>query len=65
MRTSARRLLAAAAAVLLTPAAGGMAQPDSAGVVLEDRDIAETADSRASVSACSESCSPWASRWRW
>ncbi|WP_036498940.1 LVIVD repeat-containing protein [Nocardia aobensis] len=47
MRTSARRLLAAVAAVLLVPAVTGSAQPDSTGVVLEDRDIADTAVPRA------------------
>ncbi|MFI6779429.1 LVIVD repeat-containing protein [Nocardia sp. NPDC050412] len=47
MRTCYRRLLAVAVAVLLVPAASGIAQPDSAGVVLENRDIAETAVARA------------------
>lgn len=48
MRTPYRRLLAAAAAVLLVPAAIGIAQPDSSGIVLENREIADTAVARAS-----------------
>ncbi|MEV2221883.1 hypothetical protein AB0E01_18665 [Nocardia vinacea] len=48
MRTPYRRLLVAAAAVLLVPAAIGIAQPDSSGIVLENRDIADTAVARAS-----------------
>lgn len=48
MRTPYRRLLSAAAAVLLVPAAIGIAQPDSSGIVLENREIADTAVARAS-----------------
>ncbi|MGS2809148.1 LVIVD repeat-containing protein [Nocardia sp. MW-W600-9] len=47
MRTPYRRLLTAAAAVLLVPAAIVIAEPDSSGVVLESRDIADTAVARA------------------
>ncbi|MFI5719310.1 LVIVD repeat-containing protein [Nocardia sp. NPDC051750] len=47
MRTRYCHLLVAAAAVLLVPAGSGIAQPGSAGVVLENRDIADTAVARA------------------
>lgn len=48
MRTPHRRLLVAAAAVLLIPTTTGLAQPDSTGVVLENRTIADTSVARAS-----------------
>ncbi|MDO3649864.1 LVIVD repeat-containing protein [Nocardia mangyaensis] len=47
MRTPARSLLVAAAAALLVPAAIALAQPDSSGMVLEDRSLADTAVDRA------------------